>query len=222
MFFKDIKNYILDVFQNNHDTQQVLQDETQNSLEYEIKDLGYTTFIDATLYNRISNIDNKDYTRRITFTFLINNQLLQDGIKTVALISCEYTYNGKDILYIGGSGSAQILEKAILLNESGNVTVDSNEFISKGICVYDSNGYRRCVENEDNVITINSCVLAYSSNIDENHLGNIAWFIRDYVNETNYLNLSFPDSEITINDNDIFEKVSINKTIYINREGNNQ
>lgn len=223
IYFKELKYSILKLFKTDSDKQPVVQEEILNFPKYTVEELGNTSFKDAYLINMIFNGDNKDYMRDITFSFEINNKTLQEGIKTVALIGCEYTYNGKEMSYIEGTGIGRILDKAILLNKSGVVTVGSTQFISYGICTYDSNGNRGCVKNNDNVITINSCVLGYSSNPDETHIGSIAWSIGQTINGTNYSNFTYTDthSEIDIN-TDILEKISINKSITISREGKNQ
>jgi hypothetical protein len=223
MSFKEIKNSILKIFKSNENISQVEQEKIKTSSEYVILELGNTSFKNAILHNMDFNTENRDFIRDLTFTFTINNNSLQSGIKTVALISCQYTYNGMDKLYLKGSGIGNVLEKAILINELGDVTVHSDRFFSYGICSYDSNGYRKCVDNhEENEITIDSCILGYSSNPEASNIGDIAWHTRETLNDEGNLNLNFSDSYTIDNDTDILEKVGINKTINVNNLGRNQ
>lgn len=205
LFFNDIRNLFLHYLKTESETTQNIEEQTleitkEETSPYIAKELGYTKFVSAKLHNMPFDADSS-FMRDITFDFTFTNKLLLDGVKTFSLLQCEYTYDGENLRYFDGIG--KILDKLIALNEEAQISLQSGHFYSPGICDYISTGERQCVNNETN-ITVNSCILGYSTASDH-ILGE-----RSTVSSRDeYLN--FIPNEFD-NNTDVLELVKINKT----------
>lgn len=95
----------------------------------------------------------------IEISLSIKNSTIEEGIKTVSMISCDYLIDGKKTLYTGGN-TFTALDKLIPINEEDSIIIRDQVF-EKIECIYDEEGSRTCPSPKE--LTVKDCVLLYSS-----------------------------------------------------------
>lgn len=185
-----------------------IDEEVEEEIKPEIQELGNFKLSDARLHIMPCN-DEADIMIDVIFVFTLKNTILQDGIKAVTLVGCEYAINDESPLYFSGGRHVPLLDRLIPFNEEDTITINSPMIYSMGECAYDSEGIRRCY-NEDKSMTVYRCILFYSSTEDESKLAKIEF--DGEIDEEDFFTVRQNNFDP---ETDVYELVEINKTLDI-------
>jgi hypothetical protein len=127
---------------------------------------AYPNTIDSIIFNNIK-IDNAFQAGEggellqipIEITLSIKNSTIEEGVRTISLVRCDYLIDDKEILYTGGN-TFTALDNLIPINEEDSIIIRDQVF-ERIECGYDEEGSRTCPSPKE--LTVKDCVLLYSS-----------------------------------------------------------
>jgi len=153
----------------------------------------------------------------------IKNTSLPDGIKTLYLVGCENIVNTDENNKIYVSlGHVINLGKLIPYNSEQEINFDNMHLpLGEITCSYNSEGIRECTNNEIEQLkelTLKSCILLYSSDIDEDRLWTLHFqFVNKDSSIKNYGKPIKTFNNVRFNpETDVYEFVDINQVLTIN------